>query len=161
MVVAQGLAGIQVEARVVVHVNRRHAKHLQPALGAPGLARPEIADAGRLLARFGDEAGVKGDDVMAAAVLPNQSAVENHEIKWLLELDAVALFAIFAVPFQLLEIDPALYRKEQGHGLDHETLPAYVDIFHIDQYADYQCSVYIITLGDHISNNASKTLLRY
>src|SRR5690606_24118586 len=133
-----GLAGIQMESGVVVHVDGRHAQHFKPAFHARCLTRPEIADAGRLLARFGDEAGVKGDDVMAAAVLPNQSAVENHEIKWLLELDAVALFAIFAVPFQLLEIDPALYRKEQGNGLDHETLPACVDIFHVNQHVDYQ-----------------------
>jgi len=122
MVAGQRLAGIQVESRMVVHVDRRYAQHLQPEFGACCLARPEIADTGCLLSRFGDETGVKGDDIMAAAVLPNQSAVETHEIKWLSELDTVALFAIFAVPFQLLEIDPALYRKEQGHGLDHETI---------------------------------------
>src|SRR5690606_12383162 len=161
MVSGYRLAVIQMESGMVVHVDCRHAQHLKSAFDTRYLTRPEIADAGRLLPRFGDETGIKGDDIMAAAVPANQSAVEAHEIKWLLELDTVALFTIFAVPFQLLEIDPALYRKEQGHGLDHETLPAYVDIFHIDQYADYQCSVYIITLGDHISNNASKTLLRY
>lgn len=71
----------------------------------------------------------------------NQSAVEGHEIEWLFELDTVALFTIFAVPFQLLEIDPALYRKEQGHGVDHETLPAYVDIHHAFKDVDYQCFV--------------------
>src|SRR5690606_13547803 len=130
MVAGYCLAGVQVESGVVVHVDCSHAQHLEPPFGARCLAGPEIADTGCLLARFGDETGVKGDDAMPAAVLPDQPAVEGHEIKWLLELDTVPLFAIFAIPFQLLEIDPALYRKEQGNGLDHETLPACVDILH-------------------------------
>src|SRR3546814_11554295 len=88
------------ESGVVVHVDCRHAQHLKPAFDTRCLTRPEIADAGRLLPRFGDETGIKGDDIMAAAVPANQSAVEPHEIKWLLDLDTVALFTIFAVPFQ-------------------------------------------------------------
>src|SRR3546814_8565219 len=102
------------EAGVVVHVDCRHAQQLKPAFGACCLTRPEIADAGCFLTRFGDETGIQGDDVMTAAVLPDQSAVEAHEIKWFFELDTVALFAIFAVPFQLLEIDPALYRTRSA-----------------------------------------------
>src|SRR5690606_18273475 len=135
------LAGIQMESGVVVHVDCRHAQHLKSTFHARCLTRPEIADARRLLPRFGDETGIKGDDIMAAAVPADQSAVEAHEIKWLVELDTVALFTIFAVSVQLLEIDPALYRKEQGHGLDHDTLPACVDILHIQQCVDYQCFV--------------------
>src|SRR3546814_708904 len=94
VVTGQRLAGVQVESGVVVHVDCRHAQQLKPAFGACCLTRPEIADAGCFLTRFGDETGIQGDDVMTAAVLPDQSAVEAHEIKWFFELDTVALFAI-------------------------------------------------------------------
>lgn len=116
------------EAGVVLHVDSGHVQQSQLPFGLP---RPEIPSAWRLPAGFGKETEVQCDEVMPAAVLLHQAAVEFQEIERFFELNTVALFTIFAAPFLLPEVDPALGRTEQSHGLDHETLPACVDTPHV------------------------------
>jgi len=104
-----------VKAGTVVHVDRRRTPEYPGAFDACRLSRPEIADTWCLPTGFGDETRVKCYDMVFIALLLHQPTAEDHKIEGLFELDTVALFAIFAVPFQLQEeIDAALIERNRG-----------------------------------------------
>ncbi|WP_257670578.1 hypothetical protein [Parapedobacter tibetensis] len=86
---------------------RIDAQQLQTALGACGLPRLELSEPECVLARFGDEAGVKGDQVMSTAVLLDQSAVEFEEIERLFELSSLALCTILPYRSNCWKLLPA------------------------------------------------------
>jgi hypothetical protein len=90
---------------MVGYINGCKAGDLQPSFYSPCTARPEVTYTRCFLACLVNETWVNGNYIMAAPMFRDQFLIKRKGIECLLELLAIALFCIFAVPFKLKKVN--------------------------------------------------------